>query len=338
MLRMAVLALVAVSLISCGGSKEDPGTGGSGSGGGSSTDITLGKPSPPSALEEDVVGHNKIFTIACSGQLSAKMETNTWATVKNVQKVGSTNTWNVTVELAFNSTAETREDKLIFSSGSKSVEATVRQKPLSSLLGSTTSITIDGMEPATITLNFPVDWKISLTDTKAVSDWLSISPDSGNANSAVTIVFSPKSVNLSAEDRKAFGKIDLVGGTLYLDIAQTSSLPGADFTADDASYGMYNVYTDGSGIVYDELAHQLNTFKSSSTRNFRIVDPVGNKYLEFAGLPESYTEGDAVSFTVNNYWDKSLDGVIEARAWVAKAAEGRVWLVDDRKRGYIIAE
>ncbi len=333
--KLALAAIVAVALVSCGGNTKEPSGGGNGNN--PPEEVGLGKLSPQAAMEEDVVGHDKTFSVICGGTPGVKMQTGTWATVKEVKSV-SGNSWQITVSLEFNNTEEEREDKLIVTYGSSSTQATIRQKPLSSLVENVQEIVIEEMTPGKITVNFPVDWEITLTDTKAVDEWLSIEPTSGTANNAVTLTFSPKTLNLSADSRKAYGKIDLGGGTVYLDVSQTSCLPSSDFLADDAVYGLYNAYPDGSGLIYDELAHQVNILKSSALRSFRLVDPTRNKFIEFAGLPKTFAEGDAVSFTFNNHWDKNIGSDAETIAWVGKVSGGKVWLVDNEKRGYIIAE
>lgn len=307
----------------CGGKEES-------SEGGGKEYLTV---TPTAAKNEPAFGHETVFSVEASGDVSAEIPGVDWA----VASVGASDGGITPVTVSFDANDDTRSRNctMTVSSGSKKLSVSLTQSTLSSLIGSGSEVSVKGANDAVVTFKLSKDWSLSLSTTRGAPDWLEADPREGKGGERADIHFHPDFFNLTAESRDAYARVTLSDGSFFFfHIVQDSGLPSQDFL-EKTAYGYYNYDGKGASIEFDPLAHQSAVIRSSEGNSFRIIWPSREKFFDFQGIPDHVAEKDNVSLKLFHSWLSSKGTEEEAEVGIAKVTADLVYAVDNDRRGYI---
>lgn len=167
----------------------------------------------PKSTSITAVSQTMEYTVDCDKDWTASMAFGTWTQISNADVL----TGKIMVSARLNETEETRSDTLIVKSGTKSLRVPLVQKGLNSIL-STTSLTLTGMEPGTITVNASADWTATITGTIDAS-WITMDRASGSTGES-TIKFQANAENYNIGDRNVLIKFEMGGDIFFATVTQ----------------------------------------------------------------------------------------------------------------------
>ncbi len=289
---------------------------------------------PTAAKNEPAYGHETVFSVEASGEVTAVIPDISWAVASVGMPDGGITP--VTVSFDANDDNRSRSCTMTISSGSKKVAVPLTQSTLSSLIGSGSEVKVTGNIDAVVTFKLSKDWTLSLSTTRGAPDWLDANPKEGKGGERSDIAFHPDFFNLSTESRDAYARVTMADGSFFFfHITQESSLPMTDFL-EKTAYGYYNYDGNGASIEFDALAHQSAVIRSSEGNSFRLIWPAKEKFFDFKGIPSSISEKDVIDLKLFHSWLTSSGKEEEHTVGVAKVTPDLVYAIDNDKRGYII--
>ena len=167
----------------------------------------------PTASSISAVSQDMEYSVECDKAWSASMALGRWAFVADA----SAETGRIVVSALLNESAENRSDTLIVKSGDKRLKVPIVQQGLNSIL-STTSLTLVGTEPGTITVHAEADWTASITGT-IDSSWITMDKSSGSKGDS-GIKFQANTDNINVGDRNVLVKFMMGGDIFFATVSQ----------------------------------------------------------------------------------------------------------------------
>lgn len=283
--------------------------------------------SPKSAMNESGFAHELQIMVTCDVQFSHTLDDGSWIEISSSGRNAS-NLTTLSLMLSMNDSPSERRETLHIQAGSQKTEVEIVQKPLSKAV-SVNEVRLQYVFPESLTFNFPEDWTLSSDDS-----WIRLGTTSGKAGKRTQVEIRSAEMNLTDRARTGQIKIAFQDGAVFLPVIQESSLPSGSFA--ESVYGIYNYNGIGASITYEPLSAQTNIARHSSGNIFRIVDPMEGKFIEIGGLSSSTAVSDSTRLVIYQNWTDDLAFRSEKDAWVLKAENGFVWLIDPDKTGYII--
>ncbi|MBR1873228.1 MAG: BACON domain-containing protein [Bacteroidales bacterium] len=163
----------------------------------------------------------------CDKMWSASLSDGSWAKVIKETIEEDNVSAGVVVRVAFNGSSSERKDKLVVTSGSKTLEVELVQKPVGSFISATT-ISLD-KGPQTVTLQSVSAWKIVAND----APWLVIEPSSGLVG-RYTISFAAKDGGKEVYEPRS-ATVNLVYDNATMPLTVTESAIDAIILPEDES-------------------------------------------------------------------------------------------------------
>lgn len=167
----------------------------------------------PTSSNISAVSQDMEYSVECDKAWSASMALGKWAFVADA----STETGKIVVSAFLNENSENRSDTLIIKSGDKNLKVPIVQQGLNSIL-STTSLTLVGTEPGTITVHASADWTASITGTVDAS-WVTMDRTSGSKGDSV-IKFQANADNINLGDRNVLVKFIMGQDIFFATVTQ----------------------------------------------------------------------------------------------------------------------
>lgn len=294
-------------LVACGGNKEQ-----------SPVSIKL---TPESLTAEIGTAHDIQFKVACEKSVTCELADAPWAVITDI-KQGAGNTTVVKIHLEENTGEASRTGQLSVSAGKTKVTAKFTQQSIGSLLP-VKEITLTDLQPVSLSFKFPVAWTLSCTNEDGtVADWFSSDATGGIANLGKTVNIKAATINIGESERKGFVAIDIDGKVLRIGVTQpVTGIMGP-------APGVYNYDAKGGSVQLDPLRHQVSVRRfPDGSQDFRIVNPAGETFLLFSGLPGSFEVDKEVDFTLYQNWIPALDYKKSYTADVVKTTDDLVWLI-----------
>ena len=167
----------------------------------------------PASTSISAVSQTMEYSVDCDKDWTANMAIGLWASIKETNAENG----RIVVTALLNDSTDSRSDTLIVKSGSKSLKVPFVQKGLNSILSST-SVTLIGTEPCTITVHASDNWTASIVGTIDAS-WITMDRNSGGKGNS-EIKFQANEENLNVGDRNVLVKFVMGNDTFNATVTQ----------------------------------------------------------------------------------------------------------------------